>query len=144
MRAYTDNGLTFRDCIDPQGLAEGWVLFDHIPSDEEIAAAFPGYHDALKAKSLKEYDIAIERQLDAEAEAAGYYDPLGRIPNIDRACSYAGYTNPYQAEGQSFVAWRAAVWQYVYQVMSDVDAGNREQPTIHELISELPSREILD
>jgi hypothetical protein len=100
--------------------------------------------DAIAAyerlQALREYDIAIEQHLDAEAEKAGYYDPLGRIPNIDRACSYAGSANPYQAEGQSFVAWRAAVWAYVYQVKADVEAEARTQPTIEELIAELPQR----
>lgn len=89
---------------------------------------------------LKAYDIAIERELDRHAEAAGYYDPLGRIPAIDRACSYAAFSNPYQQEGQSFVAWRAAVWSYVYNVKSEVEAGNRAQPSIAELIAELPQR----
>jgi hypothetical protein len=92
--------------------------------------------------SVLDYDIAIERHLDAEAEAAGYYDPLGRIPNIDRACSYAGYVNQYQAESQSFVAWRAAVWAHAFQVKSDVEANVRAQPTIEELIAELPARVI--
>lgn len=90
--------------------------------------------------TLKDYDIAIERHLDAEAAAAGYYDPLERIPSIDRACSYAGFANDYQAEAQSFVAWRSEVWAYVYNVKTDVEAGNRTQPTIEELIAELPQR----
>jgi hypothetical protein len=90
--------------------------------------------------TLLDYDIAVERELDRQAEEAGYYDPLGRIPNIDRACSYAGHFNQYQAEGQSFVAWRAEVWEYVYQVKSDVESGNRAQPTIADLIAELPQR----
>lgn len=90
--------------------------------------------------TIKDYDIAIERHLDAEAEAAGYYDPLHRIPPIDRACSYAAFTNEYQAEGQSFVSWRAAVWAYAYQVKLDVQNNVRAQPTIEELLAELPSR----
>lgn len=96
----------------------------------------------VQVPTMLDYDIAIERHLDAEAEAAGYYDPLGRIPNIDRACSYAGYVNQYQAESQSFVAWRAAVWAHAFQVKSDVEANARAQPTIEELIAELPARVI--
>ena len=90
--------------------------------------------------SLLDYDIAIERHLDAEAEAAGYYDPLNRIPNIDRACSYAAFPNPYMEESQTFVSWRAKVWAHVFQVKLDVDNGTRPQPTIEELIAELPAR----
>jgi hypothetical protein len=92
------------------------------------------------SKTLAEYDLAIENELDRQAHEAGYYHPLGRIPNIDRACSYAAFTNLYQAEGQSFVTWRAAVWDHVYKVKLAVDAGDRQPPTIEELIAELPKR----
>lgn len=90
--------------------------------------------------TLSDYDIAVERHLDAAAKAAGYYDPLGRIPNIDRACSYAGFDNAYQQEGQSFVKWRGAVWEYVYGVRLAVEANKRPTPTIDELLAELPVR----
>lgn len=98
--------------------------------------------DALRTPeiSLRDYDIAIEQHLDEAAEEAGYYDPLGRIPNIDRACSYASFANPYQTESQSFVSWRASVWSYVFNIKSEVEAGNRTQPSIAELIAELPQR----
>lgn len=98
--------------------------------------------EAYDAAYLREFDIAIEKHLDAGAQDAGYYDPLDRIPPIDRACSYAGYTNPYQAESQSFVVWRAAVWAYVYQVKTQVEAQQRSAPTIEELIQELPVRAV--
>lgn len=140
MRAYGEMGLVFRDCMEPENLPKDWIWFDHEPSDEELAEAFPGYLEAKKKREMLAYDVAIERFLDAGADMAGYYDPLGRIPNIDRACSYAGYPNPYQTESQSFVAWRAGVWQYVYQVKEDVEAELREQPTIEQLLAELPAR----
>jgi hypothetical protein len=95
--------------------------------------------DALE---LKQFDIAIELELDRDAREAGYYDPLNRIPPIDRACSYASYPNPYQAEAQTFVSRRAAVWAHAYQVKADVEAGLRTKPTIEELIAELPQRVI--
>jgi hypothetical protein len=96
----------------------------------------------IYAPSLKDYDIAIELELDRDAREAGYYDPLDRIPPIDRACSYAAYPNPYQAEAQTFVVRRAAVWAYAYQVQADVEAQLRTQPSIPELIAELPQRVI--
>jgi hypothetical protein len=91
--------------------------------------------------TLKDYDIAVEKHLDTVADMAGYYDPLGRIPNIDRACAYAAYDNDYQAESQSFVAWRAAVWKKAYEIQLAVGNGERDQPTIEELISELPVKQ---
>jgi hypothetical protein len=106
-------------------------------TEEEDAPVIP---QPTIEPTILDYDIAIERHLDDEAKAAGYYDPLERIPSIDRACSYAGFTNDYQTESQSFVAWRAAVWSHVYNVKSAAEAGNRTQPTIEELIAELPLR----
>jgi hypothetical protein len=91
--------------------------------------------------TLKDYDIAVEKHLDSVADAAGYYDPLGRIPNIDRACAYAAYENEYQAESQAFVAWRASVWAKAYEIQQSVENGERDQPTIEELISELPVKQ---
>lgn len=93
-----------------------------------------------KEFTLKDYDIAIEQHLDAVADAAGYYDPLGRIPNIDRACAYAAYANPYQAESQSFVAWRASVWAKAYEIQTAVADGEITAPSIAELIAELPTK----
>ena len=43
MYAYSNNGLSFRAWKDPGDLMEGEVFFDHQPTDEEIANAFPGY-----------------------------------------------------------------------------------------------------
>lgn len=131
-----DNGVHWLDSDEFLHLLPAGVI--QITDEEADALRIP----TPEAPTLKDYDIAIERELDQQAEEAGYYDPLGRIPNIDRACSYAGSANPYQAEGQSFVAWRAAVWAYVYQVKADVEAEVRPQPTIEELIAELPQRVI--
>jgi hypothetical protein len=122
--------------IDPQFsylLPAGSI---EITTEEANAIRSP----APSEPTLLDYDIAIERELDADAEVAGYRDPLGRIPSIDRACSYAGYPNPYQEEAQRFVLRRALAWQYAYQVKTAVEAGEREQPTIEQLISELPPR----
>jgi hypothetical protein len=91
--------------------------------------------------TLKDYDIAVENYLDSVAYLAGYYDPLERTPSIDRACSYAGFDNPYQVEAQGFVAWRAAVWAKAYEIQQAVESGDRPQPTIEELISELPVKQ---
>jgi hypothetical protein len=120
---------------------ETWRIdFTDEATTEQRSNALQVMEEFNDAPSLLDYDIAIERHLDGEAKAAGYYDPLERIPSIDRACSYAGFPNDYQAESQGFVAWRAAAWSHVYNVKSAVEAGNRTQPTIEELIAELPHR----
>lgn len=103
---------------------------------ESAAEAFAATFDLAEgvfADKAKGYEKAVQAHLDAGAQAAGY-------DNVLSACSYAGYANPFQAEGQSFVAWRGAVWAYCYAQLALVKAGNRAEPTVDALIAELPPR----
>ena len=75
---------------------------------------------------------AVKAHLDTVVQARDY-------DSIVSACTYATSAVPnYQADGQACVNWRDAVWPYVYQVLADVQAGNRAIPTVEELIAELP------
>lgn len=76
---------------------------------------------------------AVQDYMDAAAKAKGY-------DSILSACSYAGAPNPFQAEGQSFLAWRAACWAYCYQVQAAVAAGTQPMPRKEQLITGLPTR----
>ena len=73
---------------------------------------------------------AVQNMLDNAAKAKGY-------DSILSACSYAAYPNPFQAEGQEFVAWRGAVWAKCYEILGEVEAGTRPVPTVSELLAEL-------
>lgn len=75
---------------------------------------------------------AVQAHLDDAAQSRGY-------DNIVSACSYAGSANVFQAEGISFLNWRAAVWQHCYQVLAEVQAGVRATPSADDLIAELPA-----
>jgi hypothetical protein len=77
-------------------------------------------------------EVAVQAHLDAAANARGY-------DNIVSACSYAAAVNAFQSEGLAYLNWRAAVWQYCYSVLADVQAGNRVAPTASDLIAELPT-----
>lgn len=76
-------------------------------------------------------EIEIQKYLDAKAVEYGY-------DNILSACSYAGAPNPFQAEGQAFVAWRGNVWAKAYEILQDVLLEVRVEPTPEELMAELP------
>lgn len=76
---------------------------------------------------------AVQDFMDAAAKLKGY-------DSILSACSYAGAPNSFQAEGQSFLAWRAACWAYCYQVQAAVTAGTQSMPTAAQLIAGLPAR----
>jgi hypothetical protein len=78
------------------------------------------------------YAAAIQRFVDGAASAKGYGDAI--------ACaSYVASTvEAWRAEALAFVAWRDAVWLFAYSLLAQVRAGDREAPSVEELLSELP------
>lgn len=81
--------------------------------------------------SLEDYRAAIRAHVDATAQARDY-------DNAVSCASYANSTNPqWAAEAQAFVAWRDAVWSYVFAELAKVENGQRPQPAIEEFVGEL-------
>lgn len=76
----------------------------------------------------------VQQHMDAAAQSRGY-------DNIFTACTYAEEpaVPRFQAEGQSFRAWRSQVWDTCYAIMDDVQQGLRPTPTAAKLIAELPT-----
>lgn len=87
---------------------------------------------SVAARKAGVFSDIVQRHLDRKAQDKGY-------DNIVSACSYAGAPNPFQAESQAFLDWRSAVWQHCYQVLADVAAGVRAEPTEAQLLAELPA-----
>jgi hypothetical protein len=126
---------------------EGWILrvedHAHIPFASgnadyqqylaEVAAGTAVFVPS-DPPSVDQYTAAVQAWLDDTAEERNY-------DHILSACSYVTSTNPlFQAEGQACVAWRDAVWASCYQIMGNVQAGNRAAPaTTEDLIAELPT-----
>lgn len=78
------------------------------------------------------YVAAITAHLDAVVRERGY-------DSILSAVSYPGDPDPqYNADGRAARAWRSAVWRYVNAELDKVLAGERAQPSVAELIAELP------
>lgn len=84
---------------------------------------------------IETFRQAIQSHVDEQATTRRY----------DGGNSLAGYVNSTNAqwaeEATAFVAWRDAVWAYAYAEMDRVLNGDREQPTIDELLEELPEME---
>jgi hypothetical protein len=97
-------------------------------------SALPAEDSAVKKLQYQEQcTLAVQAMLDAEAQTRNY-------DGIMSLCTYATSTNvTFVAEGQAGVNWRDAVWATCYQILSDVEAGNRNVPTIDELLAELPT-----
>lgn len=91
--------------------------------------------DEKKQSLKKEFTQSIQTMLDEKANEKGY-------DNIASACSYAGYDNPFRAEGEAYGLWRALCWSKAYAILEAVETGMRPMPTISEVLEEMPVLEI--
>lgn len=80
------------------------------------------------------FERAIQGHLDTAAKSRGY-------DSIATAVSYAEEpaVQLFQEDGRAFRAWRSLVWQYAYQELARVKAGEREIPALDTFLAELPA-----
>jgi hypothetical protein len=62
MRAYYNNGISFRDCGGADQVEGDEVFFDHIPNTQELITTFPNYETALA-----EYISLVNKEFRATA-----------------------------------------------------------------------------
>lgn len=76
----------------------------------------------------------VQRELDRVAQSRGY-------DNIFTATTYAEEASVpvFQAEGRALRAWRSKVWALCYELLAEVQAGQRPAPTADELLALLPA-----
>lgn len=85
------------------------------------------------AITVDDYRRAIQAHVDATAQSQNYDSGV-------TCSSYVNSTNPvWAAQATAFVAWRDAVWACAYAELDKVQAGEREQPSVAEIIAELPA-----
>jgi hypothetical protein len=96
--------------------------------------------DVLRSKGLtvpaptqQDYAAAVQKHIDALAVSRGYADGVALAGYV------ASNVATWAYEAHAFIAWRDAVWDYVYAQLAAVQAGQRQQPTVQGLIGELPS-----
>jgi len=125
--AYDD--MTQRVVIDshPTLVSGNWVR-------QKSVVALSAEEAEAKAKQLMDsYSAAVQTLLDSTARDKGY-------DSIMSLCTYATSTNSkFAAEGQAGVAWRDSVWTDCYTILANVESGVRTQPTVEELVAELPT-----
>lgn len=103
-------------------LAEEW---------EALGNVIPPYVEPLPG--VDDYKLAVVAHLDAKAQERRY-------DNAVSIATYTASTNPqWAAEAAAFVPWRDAVWTYAYAELDKVMNGQRLQPTVADLIGELPA-----
>lgn len=71
-----------------------------------------------------------------------YLDNTAKTRNYDGILSLCTYANStilkFKDEGQAGVNWRDACWSTCYQIMYDVQTGQRQLPSVEQVLSELP------
>lgn len=109
-----NNGVIVGVYVMPQeGYAEEWV------------------DDADLLPTIVDYENAIQTLVDSTAREKQFRDGV-------TLASYIGSTKPkWAAEAQAFVAWRDNVWSYAYGELAKVQAGQRQQPTVEQFLSEI-------
>jgi hypothetical protein len=81
---------------------------------------------------IAEFAAKVQARLDAFARTRGY-------DGILSACTYVASTNSkFAAEGQYCVQVRDATWAKCYEILNDVQSGQRPIPTWEEFEAELP------
>jgi len=77
---------------------------------------------------------AIQIHLDTKAQSLRY-------DNINAIGKYVGYENDFQAEAEALGVWASSCWKVAGEIEADVKAGNRDMPTVDEVLTELPTYE---
>lgn len=104
-----------------------------VPMEPEEQADYLASIAFEPVPQLDDYRGAIQAHVDMTAQARSYDSGI-------TCASYVGSTNPgWAAEAAAFVAWRDAVWVYAYTELAKVEAGTRPQPSVGEIIAELPA-----
>lgn len=136
--AYTSAGTTVQITEDDGSV---WLSDTALPPDTAIRAKL---HEWLAAGNtpipfvappigIDDYRRAIQAHIDATAQAKDYDSGV-------TCSSYVNSTIPaWAAQAVAFVAWRDAVWAYAFTELTKVEAGQRPQPTVAEIVGELPA-----
>ncbi|WP_431511670.1 hypothetical protein [Variovorax sp. DAIF25] len=113
-----------------------WVILSVEPVQDESEQQAPEPTPPTFEERLKALQDAVQAELDAQSRVYGY-------DSIASAVSYADEpaVPRFQREGQALRAWRSMVWAACYELLAQVQAGHREEPTRDELIAELPAYE---
>lgn len=118
---YESIGMTEMEV--EQGYDGQWYLQGYAPQKPK---------ELVEAEIQAQLTDAVQRVLDNKAKELIYDNCLSVCSYIDTGVA------KFDAEGKAFRAWRSAVWVKGYEILAQVQAGERGIPTEAELIAELP------
>jgi len=122
--------------------SETWsIKYNDIDGERvcEAVEIHEGYNmdfpDEVKAKMMHNADVAltagINYYLDNMAKSYRYED-------MKSVRSYAGFESPFQPQALKLAQWSADCWIKAGQLEQEVLNGDRDMPTLNEVIAELP------
>ena len=85
----------------------------------------------ISSRHLAKYQTAHDEHLNAAAKSRRY-------DSIHTAALRAGYPGPFHDEGVAFASWMDQCNAIGYQIMAEIESGQRVAPTIDEYIAMLP------
>lgn len=104
------------------------------PTEQQFASIDVAAYEAEKTYNtyVSTYSNAIQEHIDKTAMSKDYANGIS-------LASYDSSTNQvWASEAQAFISWRDNVWTYAYTELEKVKNGQRPQPTIEQILSELP------
>ena len=123
------------DCLfTEKEIITAWDGLPYI-SGEEPKKTEPTKEE-IEAQIQKQLTDAVQRVLDAKAKELLYDSCLSVCSYIDTG------VQKFDDESRAFRKWRSAVWSKGYEILAEINAGTRVNPTEEELIAMLPELEI--
>lgn len=111
-----------------------WTLQDPEPTAQEISEWLS---DPLLYTQLVFNDVVtkLDNHLNQIAKDRQYNDAVSLV-------SYKDCGNPiWEAEANTFIAWRTSVWEYAFTIKQQVIDGEIPLPTVDEFFASLPKIE---
>lgn len=136
---YYSDGFQSKIVKSDYIVQDGEVIFDKIPTEEQLKVAFIKYADKKTEQIKKGLTDFVQRLLDSKANEKNYDSGV-------TCASYSNSTNEkFKTEANKFIAWRDSVWTTCYEVLAKVEVGEKYSsswvdiiPTTDELKSVLP------
>lgn len=124
-----------------EGVPAPWPAFELLRDIVAAGGQFaviddaPGEPAALTAEMrLEILERAVQDRLDIEARRRGYDSIFTAVTYADEPA-----VPKFQAEGQRLRAWRSLVWASCTRILAAVKAGDRAEPSVEQLLAELPT-----